>query len=75
LPPDAQREFTWLENTFVPGATSDFLSEAAAVDRTDPRHRPRLKTSIAATRLSGSEREPPRVARSPPRHAPRLSAV
>jgi poly-gamma-glutamate capsule biosynthesis protein CapA/YwtB (metallophosphatase superfamily) len=32
LPPDAQREFTWLGNTFVPGATPDFLSEAAAVD-------------------------------------------
>jgi hypothetical protein len=32
LPADAQREFTWLGNTFVPGATSDFLTEAAAVD-------------------------------------------
>ena len=34
LPPEAQREFTWLGNTFVSGATSDFLSEAAAVDVT-----------------------------------------
>jgi poly-gamma-glutamate capsule biosynthesis protein CapA/YwtB (metallophosphatase superfamily) len=31
-PPEGQREITWLGNTFVPGPTSDFLSEAAAAD-------------------------------------------